>query len=188
MSRKVLYFDVETTGLDCRANDIIQLAGLVEIDGEVKEEFDINMQPLNWESIQQEALAVHGITVDKLKTYMQTKNAYGKFVGILSKYCDKFDKADKFYVAGYNVNFDLDFLGQFFVKQNDPYLGSWINWRKLDPLPILHILDFKGKLLLPDYKLETVANHMGIEIKAHDALSDVRATRQILQTLLTRKS
>ena len=43
--KKLLYFDTETTGLDPVRNGIIQIAGIIVIDGEVKEEFNIKMQP-----------------------------------------------------------------------------------------------------------------------------------------------
>ena len=43
--KKALYFDVETTGLNPYKNDIIQFACLVEINGEVKEEFETKVAP-----------------------------------------------------------------------------------------------------------------------------------------------
>ena len=37
MDKKVFWFDVETTGLDSKIHDIIQLACIIEINGEIKE-------------------------------------------------------------------------------------------------------------------------------------------------------
>ena len=37
---RILYVDVETTGLVPGKNDIVQISGLIEINKEVKEEFN----------------------------------------------------------------------------------------------------------------------------------------------------
>lgn len=181
--KKVLFFDCETTGLDPVKNDPIQLAGLIEIDGKVVEEFNFKFQPTSWDNISQEALDVHGVTIEEMKTYPPAITAHDQLVEILSHHCEKFNRSDKFYPAGYNVKFDIDFLSQWFLKIGDKYLGSWINWRSLDPLPLLALMDFQDIISLPNYKLETVATALGIEIVAHDALSDIRATREIWRRL-----
>ena len=183
MSKKILYFDCETTGLDPVKNDIIQLAGVIEIDGRVKESFDIRMQPFSYTDISSEALEVHGCTIDEIRTYQAPEEGYSQFISILSRHIAKFDRSDKLYPAGYNVGFDLNFLAEFFRKNNDKYLGSWINWKALDPLPWFRMHDLVGTICLPNYKLETICTTYGIEIKAHDALSDIMATREILSRM-----
>jgi len=182
--KKVLYFDTETTGLDPVRNDIIQLAGLVEIDGEIKDEFNIRCLPFSFENISPEALEVHGITIEELKKYQSPQSAYREFMGVLSKHCNKFDRSDKFYPAGFQVNFDINFLSEWFKKNGDTYLGSWLNWKAIDPLSILRWFDYMGIISLPSYKLEKVCEHYGIEIDAHDALSDIKATREVMIRLV----
>ena len=49
---KLLWLDVETTGLNKEKCDIIQIAGIVVIDGEEKERFNFKCQPINWENIE----------------------------------------------------------------------------------------------------------------------------------------
>jgi len=179
-TKKVFYFDVETTGFDSKKNDITQLAGMIEIDGKIKEDFNIRIQPINWDDISEDALEVTGIGIEELKKFPTAKENYNWLIETLGKYCDKYDKNDKFYFAGYNVRFDIDFLHQFFVKQGDQYFGSWFNWKAIDPMPLLHYLEYKGILKLDNYKLETVCEHFNIKIKAHDAMSDILATRKII--------
>lgn len=186
MRKKILYFDTETTGLDPVKNDIIQLSGCIEIDGKIEEEFNIFMQPFSYDNISDEAISIHGLTLDMIKTYQTSKDGYRHFVSILQKYCDKFNNMDKYYPAGYNVSFDINFLAEFFKKHNDKFLGSWINWKALDPLPYLRLLDFMDMINLPNYKLETVAAHFNINLKAHDAMSDITATRMLIQRIMRR--
>jgi DNA polymerase-3 subunit epsilon len=179
---KILYFDVETTGIDPKLNDIVQLSGIIEIDGVEKERFNLNAQPKNYDSINPEALEVTGLTLEQIKSYPPPVATLKRFCEILGRYVDKYNKNDKFYPAGYNVRFDLDFLQQFFLKNGEKYgSGTWQNWQAIDGLPICHFLAYKGILKLENYKLSTVCKHFDIEIQAHDALSDIEATRNLLK-------
>jgi len=180
--KKILYFDVETTGLDPVANDIIQIGLIIEIGGREVERHDIKIQPFNYDNIELSALETHNITIDEMREYMDPKAAYRELVNILSRHVNKYDRHDKYYPAGFNVKFDLDFLKQFFLKCGDKYgVGSFQNWRYIDPLPVLYMLDCYGEISLPNYKLETVAEHFDIPIKAHDALSDIEATIKLIK-------
>lgn len=180
---KIFYFDVETTGIDPIRHDIIQLAYLIEIDGVDKEEGNLFMQPFDFDSISAEALLVNKLTIEELRSFDNPRDVYRMVCKILCKYVDKYDRTDKFHPAGYNVRFDCDFFKEWFDKNGDVYYGSWFNWKQIDPLRVLHFMDGMGVISLPDYKLETVCNHFGIEINAHDALSDIKATREIIRIL-----
>ena len=177
--KKALYLDVETTGLNPYKHDVIQIAALVEINGEVKEEFEAKLAPFDYAAIDPKALGIHGYTVDALKTFPHPREVHGSFCSLLSRYIDKFNRSDKFCPVGYNVRFDVDFMKNFFDKCGDKYFGSWFNWKLVDPLSRLYELDYERKIALPDYKLSTVCTHFNIPLKAHDALSDIRATREL---------
>ncbi len=183
--KKVLYVDVETTGLEAGKHGIIQLAALMEIGGEVVDSFEMKFQPHNGAEIDLEALKVNGTDPVELKSRTTSSDAYREFVRFLDKHISKFDRADKAYPAGYNVPFDLEFLEFWFRHHGSKYgTGSYHNWKALDPLPVLRIWDYKGLLALPDYKLATVCEYFGIHHRAHDALSDITATRVMLTDLL----
>ncbi len=183
--KKVFWFDVETTGLDCSKHGIVQLAGMIEVNREIEEEFEFKLRPFPGDQIEESALSVHGFTVEKISGFDDPKQIYGLLIKLLGRHCDRYDRNDKFYPAGYNVSFDYSFLQAFFLKNNDKYFGSWFNHRRLDPLAILWVGDYAGKYSLENYKLETVAGHFGIGIQAHDALSDVKATREIFTRLIS---
>ena len=184
--QKLLWIDVETSGLSCVKNDILTIAGIIEIDGNIAEEFYFKCQPHDWNTINEEALKINGITIEELKSFEHPAVTHQKLINIFKKYVNKFDKKDKFIPAGHNVNFDVDFLFKFFEKCNDKYCGSWIDYHKLDSIPLLQILALKGAIKLDNFKLETVAKHFGIEFAAHDALADIHTTRTIIKTLLNR--
>ena len=185
MDKKVLYIDVETTGTDSSRHGIIQVGAIFKISGTVVDEFDLKCAPHQGADIEDQALQVTGTTRGELPHRMNSFDAFLAFRQFLNRHIEPYDREDKCYPAGYNVHFDLDFIQNWFRLHGDKYgIGSYVNWKRLDPLPVLFMKDFAGSLSLPDYKLETVCRHFGIEVEAHNALSDIRATRKLLAKLL----
>jgi len=191
---KILWLDTETTGLDPQKHGLIQIAMVMDIDGKVEDEISLDIQPFQKDimSIQndnnvfwadniiwKDENTPTGITFADIAKFMLPDEAYAEIIIFLNKHIDKFDKADKAYLGGYNVKFDASFISEFFKKIGDKYLGSFLNWKCLDPLYRLWEMDYKGNISLDNYKLETVCNHYGIEISAHNALSDIKATREL---------
>ena len=188
IGRKILYHDVETTGTDAKRNGIVQYAGLIEIDGKIVHEFDYKMDIFPYDEINIQAINVHGFTTDQIHKFESPLSIHSKIQQDFGKFIDPFKKgktfADKFYPAGYNVGFDNDFLNEWFRKCGDGYFGSWINWHSIDPRPYLHVMELQGKIQLINYKLETICHALGIPIDAHDALSDIKATRQVIHEVI----
>lgn len=180
---KVLYFDTETTGLDPKKHSIIQISGIIEIDGEVKEEFNFRCQPDDYDTVDYEALKVNEITIEQLRTFDTPKGVYEKLIEIFSKYIDKFDPNDKFYPAGHNVSFDVEFLSEFFKRQGDVYFGSWQNYRCIDSRLVANFLTYCGIIKPEHIKLSYLCEYFKIKIRAHDALSDIKATRSLIKKL-----
>lgn len=112
---KLLFFDLETTGVKFWRNGIHQIGGIVDIDGQEAERFDIRLAPNPAATIEQEALDVAGVTLEQVQSYQPMEEGYRQLVGILSKYVNKFDKRDKMYLVGYNnAGFDNSFLRALF--------------------------------------------------------------------------
>lgn len=184
--KKILWFDLETTGTDARKHGIIQFAALVEIDGTIIDTFDIKLQPQPGAEIAKEALEVNGISIDQLATFTPHDVAYRQIDAFLARHVSRYDRNDKFYPAGYNVQFDLNFLGAMFKRFSQFGIGTFINWKAIDPLPLLYLMDSMGHLSLPNYRLTVVCDHFGIPLNnAHNALADIQATRELMQRLKT---
>lgn len=180
---KQIFFDVETTGVKFWRNSIHQLSGIVEVNGEEKERFEFKIKPYPQAEIEDSALEISGITRADLNNYFDMKEVHRNLCAILSKYVDKFNKQDKFYLVGYNnASFDNPFLRAFFVQCGDEYFGSWF-WSC--PIDVMVLAGEYLKLERPsmkDFKLSTVASHLKIQVdesKLHDACYDVELTREI---------
>lgn len=181
---KVLYLDTETTGLDPVKNDIIQLALIVEIGGAIIGEYNFKCQPFSYDNIETEALLVHGMKMSDIEGFPAPEEMFLSLEKILNSYINKYDKADKFLPAGYNTVFDLNFLSQFYKKArpDDNYgIGSFVKWQPFDLLAHLRNKAFVKGSDLANFKLETVAKAHNITFDAHDALADIRVTRELVK-------
>lgn len=169
-----LWLDGETTGLDSLKNDIVQLACIPVIGGieHTDKTFNQYCQPINWNEIEDEALQINGLTIDFLKK-QQTAQA---MVNNLVLYARQFNC--RFIIAGYNVGFDKDFIAALFKK-----VGREADFLELFTGDIRDTMKrakkLKAQLPTPNIKLATLATHFGIEINAHDALSDISATIKV---------
>jgi len=179
---KAIWFDVETTGLSAYTHDIIQLAGFIEVDGQAVEKFDYKCAPTPGAEIDAKALEIHSISEQEILEFPPASLVYGKFVNMLEKHIDRYNKTDKLLVYGYNVRFDMDFLRQFFQKRGDKYFGSWFWFPPIDVMNTAMIALADQRLAMPDFKLGTVAKQLGVEMEEadlHDAQADIRITREI---------
>jgi exonuclease len=184
---KIIFIDTETGGVNAEKSALIQLSGIIEVDGTEKEKFNFYIKPFENSEINEKALEVQGRTFEELRTdkYIDESIIYKKFLEILDKYIDKYDKDDKFIVAGYNVKFDIDILKAFFERNNNKFLFSYFNSSMLDPLYSVRLLQVAGMLpVLENNKLETWCKYFNIELKAHDSLQDITATKKLIEKLV----
>lgn len=187
MMNKIIFIDTETGGVNAEKSALIQLSGIIEVDGTEKEKFNFYIKPFENSELNEKALEVQGRTLEELGTekYIDESIIYKKFLEILDKYIDKYVKNDKFIVAGYNVKFDIDILKALFERNNNKFLFSYFNSSMLDPLYSVRLLQVAGMLpVLENNKLETWCKYFNIELKAHDSLQDITATKKLIEKLI----
>ncbi len=183
--KKILWIDTETTGLDPTLHSLIEIGAIVDIDGIEKETIRIYTKPHPDFEIDDNALAINKITRTQIKNFPEMLNAKNDFCKILSKYVDKFDKNDKFTVAGQNIKFDIDFLYHFFTRLNDNYLGSYIDFKnRIELYELTNALRTLGFIKSEKVSISSLCKEFNIKINAHEALSDISATREIYYTII----
>ena len=190
---KILFVDVETTGIDYQKNDIWQIAAIMEIDGQEVDSINLKFQPPKDIIVDPEIFKTCKITNDELFSFpMNSDEAYEALVEFLNKHISRFDKEDKAFICGYNSTFDIQFLRQFFIKHNNNFYGSYFYPGSLDLMVLC--LEFLKDIRqhLPNFKLETlyqVFTKMNlikeIDGNAHDAFFDIKATKEIYNLLRT---
>jgi DNA polymerase III epsilon subunit-like protein len=183
---KLCFIDVETTGTDYRRHGIIQLAGQIIKDHKLVSEFDYRMRPASSKGFEPEALRVNGIDITTIKTYQYSSEVYKDFIELLNTYVDPYDKKDKLFFVAYNSSFDSEFVRQWMSEEGSKYSYGSYFWT-----PDICVMREAGRQLmkiretLPNFKLETVAKHLGVDtdVALHDALVDIKLTRLVWEKL-----
>lgn len=187
---KYCIIDIESTGLDPQKNGILQVAGLIEIDGILHEPFNYWVRPFTSDKISEEALKVVGVTQDQWKTdekFLNPGEVFKKFTELLDRYVNKFEKTDKFFFVGYNANFDMQFLRSFWGKNQDNFFGSYFWYPPFDIMSMAVVVLREKRYLMSNFKLETVAKEFGIQEEEngfHDAFFDASVTYEIFKRIM----
>ena len=185
---KTLWFDLETTGLNHETAAVVQMAALLEIDYEIVDEWTIDIRPHSKAKIDKSALSKYGATIEELQKRPHSDKQFNKIVTYLDSYVDRYDPLDKMIPAGFNVKFDLDFLSNFFKGKGDDYLFARLHASKLDVMGTVALARHLGLLdpnIVKGNKLENLCLYYKISLKnAHNALDDIRATRELFYKIL----
>lgn len=187
---KLLFYDLETTGTNPGRNGIHQISGEIVIDGKSLETFDFKVQPNPKAQIEDAALAVGGVTREQIMAYPPMGQVYTQLVTMLAKYVNKYDKTDKFHLVGYNNRgFDDNFFRGFFLQNGDNYFGSWFWADSIDVLVLASTFLADRRAELPNFKLATVADFLGIDTtagKLHDASFDIYVTKAVFDFIMSK--
>ncbi len=186
---KILYFDLETTGLNHDTCGITELAAIVIEDGEEIDSFLGFINPYTQKSdseveISTDALEVTGKTVEDFKSYSDSNEVFLEFRSFLEKHINKFEPSDKFTLSGYNVAFDINFLKVWFIDNSEKWYGSYFTHKEIDIYALVKHFKALKLLSLQNEKLGTVCEHYNIPLDAHKAIDDIRATRILYHTML----
>lgn len=180
---KLLFFDLETTGTLVSKHGIHQISGQIVIDGKVKERFNYHVQPNPKAQIEPQALEVGGVTAEQIQAYPPMGQIYNEFVAMLSKYVNRYDRGDKFFLVGYNnASFDNQFLRAWFIQNGDRYFGSWFWSNSIDVMVMATPYLGNKRERMENFKQGTVAKALGIAVdedKLHDALYDIDVCKAI---------
>jgi DNA polymerase III epsilon subunit-like protein len=84
--RKILWIDTETTGTDPTLHSVIQIANIIDIDGKAEDKFVFNMRPHPDYEINEESIAVHGISKDQMQAFPEIKIIHSQLLQKWSKY------------------------------------------------------------------------------------------------------
>ena len=171
LSKDIIVFDIEGTGTDIFADNIIQLSAIKIRKGKKIAEFN---RYLKSDKPVGDSEKVHHISDE----YLQTHGENPKLV--LQEFCQFIQDA---IITGHNIRgYDMDILNQNLLKHNlKPVDFSNINFDTLD-------LVRRFYPNLPNYKLEFLSNHFQFETKSnHNSLDDVFATWELLHKLLEDK-
>ena len=158
-------FDLETTGISWKNDDIIEISAVKVKNGEIIDEFSSLVNPMR--SIPQNASIVNGIYDDMVKDSPVFEVVFKDFLEFIGDNI----------LVGHNIhNFDMKFL----YRESQKFWGMTINNDYVDTLPY-------SRTCLPElsnHKLTDLASHYGISSEgAHRALNDCRMNQKVFEYL-----
>lgn len=168
-SIKIIFFDTETTGLDCSCCKIIELAMLTVEDGTVTERYDkfINVG---------EALPLNIIKLTGITNEMLRNDGVGEEV-VARDLMERLTE-DTLMIA-HNAQFDLSFI-YFLLKRHFPLeadeIVSNVNW--LDTLSVL-----KDRKKYPHKLIDAVRHYEIEEVNFHRAIDDTEALFEVARAM-----
>ena len=158
-------FDLETTGVSCNSDEVVEISAIKVIGGEVVDEFTTLVNP--GRPIPYHASEVNGITDDMVKDSPFFEEALFNFLEFVG------DSV----LVGHNIHtFDMKFL----YRDAERFWGETIGNDYIDTLQV-------SRIYLPQlshYKLVDLAKYYGISTTgAHRALNDCRMNQIVFEQL-----
>ena len=158
-------FDLETTGISCTSDEVVEISAVKVEGGVVVDEFTTLVNP--GRPIPYQATSVHGITDEMVENSPMFREALADFNDFIG------DSV----IVGHNIhNFDMNFI----QRDTQKYFGKYIGNDYIDTLEIarLYLPELPGRSLVE------LADHYGIESQgAHRALNDCRMNQQVFECL-----
>lgn len=197
----LIVFDFESGGITGEALQPLQLAAVAinpyslefvkGFDGQ-PDSFNSFMRPTNEEALDPKAMAIHKIPIEELRIAPLPEVILHQFAEWCSKYTMR-GKQDEFSApipCGYNIlGFDLPLLQTLCEKYNTTQnklvrtngkQSMFNGYHHHDIMDYTKFL-FNGQKTLPNYKFDTVREHMGISsVGAHRADIDVLQEGEVL--------
>lgn len=160
---RLVVLDTETTGIDVLSDEVIQIFASEVVNGKIGGKFHCylkNTIPVGFSE------AIHGISDKHLREHgLDPKETLAKLKDFIGKDA----------VIGHNVNFDLSMLTENGKRHNIDF----------DFKEYYDTLDMSKRLLeAPNYRLNTLAESLGLTTATHDARDDVMATVGLLGVLV----
>lgn len=202
MKNYLLFVDTETTGLNPDKNGMFQVAGYIDLfhhSSSIQNVacFNFTCNIFEADEYQKESFKSHGKTETEVRTgftppnqiHKQLKKILEKNINIKEPYYIKGSREInpnrvRYQLIGKNVEFDNDFLKAWFLKNGDKWWWTYCKGYKLSLEPLAYLANHLCGNELKDLKLGTLAKYFNIEHTAHDALSDITASREFYYRFL----
>ena len=175
---RLVFVDLETSGLDYLQHEILEFAAIVT-DLKLKEvgRFVYKITPKHIESASPDALKTFGYDAD-----VWSKEGL-PITRALSQINRLIPKKTLGVAVGHNVKmFDLPFIRKAYTDQKlfDPF-----SFHVIDTLDLAMAYCVASGVTLPNLKLQTLVTHFGLTCsKAHHAMYDIHANMEVFKEIV----
>jgi DNA polymerase III epsilon subunit-like protein len=181
MDYAIYVADVETTGLDDRLNDVIELS-LHRLSDDVQKTWCI--KPINPNNIDPDSLRINGHKLEDL--LHKTKEGRERYldptkvmIEVENWIMEDNSTTKQRVLVGQNIAFDRGFLEQYWIKCQSKDSFPF-GYRTLDTIGIEFFFDMCREVMSEGYSLNSLTKKYGLKNeKAHSAAADVKVTKDI---------
>ena len=165
---RLAFIDTETTGLRAGWHEMIELAIIIESDGQIIEEYHWRLKPQYLERADEIALKINGYSHAKWRDAIEFATIANDVKEIL-KNCT---------IIGHNPIFDIDFINEAFFVAGVP--GNSYHHKSIDT----RVLMFEHLQWLNSTSMDTARKFFGWPTdQAHTAMFDAQQCRQLYHKL-----
>lgn len=133
--------------------------------------------------IDEKALQINKRSREEIASFQDYDKAFAEFISWLDQYIDEEVKWDFLTPIGFNSSqFDIPFLKEWFSTYDEEYHG-YFGYKDVDVFAFVKVLKHFKKFESKNDQLKTLCKLYGIKIDAHEAMSDIEATRELFEVL-----
>lgn len=172
---RILLFDFETTGLDARFEDIIEVGAILleRVQGQYKVVDELSLLVQSSKKLPDKIIEITHITDEMLlRDGVTQEEAFHRFFKLYND--------EKTLLIAYNILFDLSFMIEWMKKFNNRQFIL-----KNDILDVMAI--YKDRHLFPHRLEAAVKTYDIMEPNTHRALDDIKATLEVLKKMALEK-
>lgn len=170
--RRLVFVDVETTGLDPLTQEILEYAIITEWSSGLVTECAVKVLPNHIETAHPKALEVNGYTPEKwMLAGAQSQKEAAVDIGLHLKFAA---------VVGHNIPFDMSFFQETLKREGVTVSIGHLN---IDTMTLAY--EHLVPLGLQSMSLKAICEFIGIQPEAdtHEALAGARKCREVYQRL-----
>ena len=205
----ILFFDLETTGIDPEKCGIHQISGAFVVNGKIAETFNYHVKPKEGCLCSEKAMEMAGHTYEEMMAsdeYLPMGEVCDMVFNKIVLYCGgKNEKGyvdwnKKIYVGGYNIHkFDCPFMRQWFIDNgkviHDPKTNEdksewgYLISGEIDVMLLVEPVLMRVRSRMKNIKQYSVAEALGIpvdESRLHEAGYDIELCFAIYKTVVER--
>ena len=186
--QQALWLNIKTTSLHSKTAAVVQIAGLLEVGGEVIDTIDLLCAPHKGCSVEPKALELAGGDMNILNELPPARKVVQNFIKFIQTYADGSDPYVKLILCGYNTSFCFSVMDAFFYR-NSPrtYLSKHFMTATLDVMNCVALARYKNKIKLDEIKgnsLVSMCEHFNVRLENPlDGIQCASATRQLFHQL-----
>ena len=154
-------FDLETTGLDPKSSEIIEIGALKYLNDELVDEFSVLIKPKD--AIPSEITNITGINDDMVKDALSIKEVLPQFINFIGNLT----------LIAHNSSFDLSFIEENILKLDLPMIDN----KNIDTV----VLARKYIPKAYNCKLETLKKYFKLDYGSHRSVDDCKTTNYVYQ-------